>query len=95
MINIAVTSVDVPVGGGAPTVSLALTNDLEQGLRGLPAGDIRFVISQLSPGVNGGSSEWQSYVTRSSNVRNPLEQWCCQRTGDYRKSLQRNIRRQQ
>jgi len=67
MINIAVTSVDVPVGGGAPTVSLALTNDLEQGLRGLPAGDIRFVISQLSPGVNGGSSEWQSYVTRSSN----------------------------
>lgn len=66
MINIAVTSVDVPAGGGAPTVYLALTNDLEQGLTGLPAGDIRFVLSQLSPGTNGGSSEWQSYVTKDT-----------------------------
>ena len=66
MINIAVSSVDVPAGGGAPTVFLALTNDLEQGLTGLPAGDIRFVLSQLSPGTNGGSSEWQSYVTRDT-----------------------------
>lgn len=66
-INIAVSNVAVPAGGGAPTVSLTLTNDLQQGLKDLPAGDIRFVISQLSPGVAGGSSEWQSYVTRSSN----------------------------
>ena len=65
-INIAVTGVDVPAGGGAPTVSLALTNDLNQGLIGLPAGDIRFVLSQLTPGTGGGSSEWQSYVTRDS-----------------------------
>jgi hypothetical protein len=47
-------------------VELTLTNDLTQGLFGLPAGDIRFVISQLSPGTGGGSSEWQSYVTRDS-----------------------------
>ena len=66
MINIAISSVDVPAGGGAPTVYLVLTNDLEQGLTGLPAGDIRFVLSQLSPGTNGGSSEWQSYVTRDT-----------------------------
>ncbi len=66
-INIAITSIDVPAGGGAPTVYLTLTNDLQQGLTGLPDGDIRFVLSQLSPGVNGGSSEWQSYVTRASN----------------------------
>jgi OmcA/MtrC family decaheme c-type cytochrome len=66
-IYITVTGVDVPAGGGAPTVFLALTNDLQQGLKDLPAGDIRFVLSQLSPGVSGGSSEWQSYVTRSSN----------------------------
>jgi len=65
-INIAVTGVDVPAGGGAPTVSLALTNDLNQGLVGLPAGDIRFVLSQLTPGTGGSSSEWQSYVTRDS-----------------------------
>lgn len=66
-INIAVANVDVPAGGGAPTVFLTLTNDLQQGLKDLPAGDIRFVLSQLSPGNAGGSSAWQSYVTRSSN----------------------------
>lgn len=67
-INISVTSVTVPAGGGAPVVQLRLTNDLTQGLVGLPAGDIRFVLSQLSdsaPG-SGASSEWQSYITRNS-----------------------------
>ncbi len=67
-INIQVTGVNVPAGGGAPTVDLRLSNDLTQGLFGLPAGDIRFVLSQLTeaaPG-SGGSSAWQSYVTRSS-----------------------------
>ena len=66
-INIAVSSVDVPAAGGMPTVYFALTNDLDQGLKDLPAGDIRFVLSQLSAGTGGGSSEWHSYVTRSSN----------------------------
>ncbi len=65
-INITVTSVAVPAGGGAPVVDLVLSNDLTQGLFGLPAGQIRFVISQLTPGTAGGSSEWQSYVTRDS-----------------------------
>ncbi len=65
-INIAVTSVAVPAGGGAPVVEITLTNDLTQGLFGLPAGDIRFTIAQLTPGSAGGSSEWQSYVTRDS-----------------------------
>ena len=67
-INIEVTNVTVPAGGGAPVVSLRLTNDLTQGLVGLPASDIRFVISQLTPAPvsSGASSEWQSYVTRSS-----------------------------
>ena len=65
-INIAVTSVAVPSGGGAPVVQLTLTNDLTQGLSGLPAGDIRFTIAQLTPGSAGGSSEWQSYLTRAS-----------------------------
>jgi len=65
-INIAVTGIDVPAGGGAPTVFLSLTNDLDQGLRGLPDGDIRFVLAQLTPGSDGGSSEWQSYVTRET-----------------------------
>lgn len=65
-INVEITSMSVPAGGGAPTASVTLTNDLEQGLNGLPAANIRFVISQLSPGTNGASSEWQSYITRSS-----------------------------
>ncbi len=66
-INVAITGVVVPAGGGAPTVQLTLRNDLNQGLVGLPATNIRFVVAQLTPGTNGGSSEWQSYVTRSSN----------------------------
>ena len=67
-INVAVTGVTVPPGGGVPVVELRLSNDLTQGLFGLPASDIRFVLSQLSPAPvgSGGSSEWQSYVTRSS-----------------------------
>ena len=66
LINIEVVNVTVPAGGGAPVVELTLANDLTQGLFGLPAGDIRFVLSQLSPGSSGASSEWQSYVTRDS-----------------------------
>jgi len=67
-INITVNSVTVPAGGGAPVVSFRLSNDLNQGLVGLPAGDARFVLSQLTPGTGGGSSEWQSYVTRASGA---------------------------
>ncbi len=63
-INVLITSVDILAGGGAPTVQLTLRNDLNQGLVGLPAANIRFVIAQLTPGTSGGSSEWQSYVTR-------------------------------
>jgi OmcA/MtrC family decaheme c-type cytochrome len=63
-INVGITSVVVPDGGGAPTVQFTLRNDLNQGLVGLPAANIRFVIAQLTPGTQGGSSEWQSYITR-------------------------------
>jgi OmcA/MtrC family decaheme c-type cytochrome len=65
-INVSFTEITVPDGGGAPTVTLSLTNDEEQGLTGLPAANISFVISQLSPGTGGGSSELQSYITRES-----------------------------
>jgi OmcA/MtrC family decaheme c-type cytochrome len=66
VINVAVTDVAVPAGGGAPVVSLTLTNDLGLGLKGLPAGDLRFTLAQLTPGTNGGSSEWQNYFTTAS-----------------------------
>jgi OmcA/MtrC family decaheme c-type cytochrome len=66
VINVETTNVDVPAGGGAPTVYLTLTNDLGLGLKGLPASDLRFTLAQLTPGTNGGSSEWQNYFTTSS-----------------------------
>jgi len=66
LINIGVATVTVPAGGGAPVVELSLFDDNQVGLYGLPAGDIRFTIAQLTPGTGGGSSEWQSYVTRDS-----------------------------
>ncbi len=64
-INIEVTSVTVPAGGGAPVVELKLTNDLTQGLKGLPANEIRFLLAQLSPAPagSGESSQWQNYIT--------------------------------
>jgi len=65
-INIAVSSVAIPSGGGAPVVDFTLTNDIELGLKDLPAEDIRFTLAQLTAGSGGGSSEWQSYVTKSS-----------------------------
>ena len=66
-INVVVDSVAVSSGADAPVVDLTLTNDLGQGLKGMPAANIRFVLTQLSPGTAGASSEWQSYVSRSSN----------------------------
>ena len=66
-INVSFDSVTVPAGGGAPTVVMRLTDDLGFGLTGLPASNIGFTLAQLSAGQNGGSSEWQSYVTRDSN----------------------------
>ena len=65
-INVEVQSVVVPAGGGAPTVTLSLTDDVGFGLKDMPASALRFTLAQLSPGQNGSSSEWQSYITRSS-----------------------------
>ena len=67
-INITVTSVTVPAGGGAPVVNVRLSNDLTQGLVGLPAADIRFVLAELSPAPagSGASSKWQNYITRAN-----------------------------
>lgn len=65
-INVEITDVNVPAGGGAPTVDIALTNDLNQGLTGLPAANIRFIITQLTAGSGGSASQWQSYITRDS-----------------------------
>ena len=66
-INVSIENVTIPTGGGAPTVVMRLTNDLGFGLIGLPANTVGFTLAQLTAGQNGGSSEWQSYVTRSSN----------------------------
>jgi len=69
-INITVNSVTIPAGGGAPVISFRLSNELNQGLVGLPAADARFVLAQLSPAPagSGASSQWQSYVSRTSGA---------------------------
>ncbi len=65
-INVEIQDVTVPAGGGAPTVTMRLTNDLGFGLQGFPASTISFTLAQLSPPPSPGkSSEWQSYVTNS------------------------------
>ncbi|MGI9262537.1 MAG: OmcA/MtrC family decaheme c-type cytochrome [Woeseiaceae bacterium] len=67
-INVEIQSVAVPAGGGAPTVTMSLTNDLGFGLRDLPAATVSFTLAQLTPGTGGGSSEWQSYVTNGNTT---------------------------
>jgi OmcA/MtrC family decaheme c-type cytochrome len=63
-INVEVQEVAIPAGGGAPTVTLRLSDVLDFGLKELPAETISFTLAQLSPPpAEGASSEWQSYVT--------------------------------
>jgi OmcA/MtrC family decaheme c-type cytochrome len=65
-INVEIQSIDVPAGGGAPTVTLRLSDDLGFGIKDLPVNTISFVIAQLSPPpAVGASSEWQAYTTNS------------------------------
>ena len=66
-ISVEVQNISVPAGGGAPTVTFRLSDDNDFGLRDLPANTIGFTLAQLTPGQAGGSSEWQSYITRDSN----------------------------
>ena len=63
-ILVEIQDVAIPSGGGAPTVTMRLSNDLDFGLRGLPPSTVGFVLAQLSPGPSDGmSSEWQAYQT--------------------------------
>ena len=62
-INVEIKDVAIPAGGGAPVVTLFLSDDLGFGLKGVPANTVSFTLAQLSPGSEGGSSEWQSYIT--------------------------------
>lgn len=59
-INADITEIDVD-GTGLVTVTVKLTNDLDQGLKGLPAASLAFTMVQLTPGTNGASSAWASY----------------------------------
>ncbi len=65
-INVEIQMIDIPAGGGAPTVTMRLSNELGFGLRDLPANTVGFVMAQLSPPPTAGaSSEWQAYNTNS------------------------------
>ena len=65
-INVSFDSVTIGAAGQAPELVMRLTDDFGFGITGLPVASVGFTLAQLSPGQNGGSSAWQSYVTRSS-----------------------------
>jgi len=65
-INVSFDSVTIEAGGQAPAIVMRLTDDFGFGITGLPAASVGFTLAQLTPGQDGGSSEWQSYVTRDS-----------------------------
>jgi OmcA/MtrC family decaheme c-type cytochrome len=49
-------------GGSTPTVSFYLVDQVGRGLTGLQPSSISFAIARLTPGNNGTSSTWQSYI---------------------------------
>lgn len=65
-INVEIRSVAIPAGGGAPQLTMRLSDDLDFGLKDIPANTVSFTLAQLSqPPATGASSEWQSYITNS------------------------------
>lgn len=66
VINATITNVTVP-DDGRPVVEVRLTNELGTPLGGLPAGNIRFVLARLEPGLLGKSSTWHA-VTRKTEA---------------------------
>ena len=54
-----ITSVTI---AGPPVVKFELVDENGAPLTGLPAADIGFVIAKLTPGTNGMSSYWTSYI---------------------------------
>ena len=57
-----VTSVTI---GGPPVVQFKLADQNGAPLKGLPPADLGWVIAQLVPGLNGASSQWNSYIYTS------------------------------
>jgi OmcA/MtrC family decaheme c-type cytochrome len=63
-VNAKITGVS---GTARPTIRFQLTNQIGQPLRGLKHTDVRLAAAKLVPGVNGGSSQWVSYINRNEN----------------------------
>jgi len=60
----SITSVSIP--GSKPIVSFQVTNKATgKGIKGLKS--FNLVIAQLKPGTNGGSNQWQSYMTTGTS----------------------------
>lgn len=66
VINASITNVTVP-DDGRPVVEVRLTNESGTPLGGLPAGNIRFVLARLEPGLLGKSSTWHA-ITRKTEA---------------------------
>jgi OmcA/MtrC family decaheme c-type cytochrome len=63
-IEATINEVTVPEDG-KPVVKLFLVDEQGRKLRGLPAGNIRFVLARLEPSVNGKSSTWRAITRRT------------------------------
>jgi OmcA/MtrC family decaheme c-type cytochrome len=51
--------------GGPPVVKFSLVDQDGVPIKGLPPADIGWAIAKLTPGVNGESSTWQSYINQT------------------------------
>jgi hypothetical protein len=48
-INVEIQAVGIPAGGGAPVVTMFLSDDLGFGLKGLPTNTVSFTITEMAP----------------------------------------------
>lgn len=65
-LSITVTQVTIGgASGGKPVVEFTVANENGQGMTGLTGTDLRFNISKLVPGADGGPAVWQNYINRA------------------------------
>jgi OmcA/MtrC family decaheme c-type cytochrome len=98
-ITATITGVTIP-DDGKPVVDLYLTDENNRKLRGLPAGNIGFVLARLEPAVNARSSTWRALTNRCEN--NDVNQgytegaaatrWVDNQDGTYRYTFARSVK---
>jgi OmcA/MtrC family decaheme c-type cytochrome len=69
--TLVLTITDVEIVDGYPVVSLQAETETGFAITTLTAGNLRFTFAKLTPGTNGNSSAWQSYINQTEVADGP------------------------